>query len=161
MSSSRQRSIPLGGHYRQVSLYYNIDARKKWLTISEDLFKGIFKPNYNFTEICSWESNLQQTIINTDNDLVANSQYSITWASYQICKIAGCACARNAGNGFPGQRGMLCCMRGSLTSGFLWNWWRENVPGIHGACATRNFTYLVRSPWTTQKPVYRHKPVYA
>ena len=24
----------------------------------------------------------------------------------------------------------------------------ENVPGISGACATRNFTYLVRGPWT-------------
>ena len=23
----------------------------------------------------------------------------------------------------------------------------ENVPGIPGACATRNFTYLVRGPW--------------
>ena len=24
---------------------------------------------------------------------------------------------------------------------------RENVPGIPGACATRNFTHLVRGPW--------------
>ena len=34
------------------------------------------------------------------------------------------------------------CMSGSLTqvSG-------ENLPGILGACATRNFTYLVRGPW--------------
>ena len=37
-------------------------------------------------------------------------------------------------------------MPGSLTSGFLWNRWRENVPGIPGACATRNFTYLVKGP---------------
>ena len=35
---------------------------------------------------------------------------------------------------------------GSLTSGFLWNQWRGNVPGIPGGCATRNFTYLVRGP---------------
>ena len=26
-------------------------------------------------------------------------------------------------------------------------WWRENVPGIPGACATRNFIYLARGPW--------------
>ena len=34
------------------------------------------------------------------------------------------------------------CMSGSLTRGG-----GENVPGIPGACATRNFTYLVRGPW--------------
>ena len=34
------------------------------------------------------------------------------------------------------------CMSGSLThSG------GENVPGIPGACATRNFRYLVKGPW--------------
>ena len=33
------------------------------------------------------------------------------------------------------------CMSGSLTSGG-----GENVPGIPGACATRNFAYLVRGP---------------
>ena len=25
--------------------------------------------------------------------------------------------------------------------------WRENVRGIPGACATRNFTYLTRGQW--------------
>ena len=38
------------------------------------------------------------------------------------------------------------CMPRSLISGFLWSRWREYVPGITGACANRNFTYLVRSP---------------
>ena len=71
------------------------------------------------------------------------------WASYQIHKIAGCACAGNAGNVFPRRRykrkplvsdpGMhhgTCvthvpwCMSGSLTCGD-----GENVPGIPGACA--------------------------
>ena len=33
------------------------------------------------------------------------------------------------------------CMSGSLTNGG-----GENVPGIPGACATRNFTYLARGP---------------
>ena len=71
------------------------------------------------------------------------------WASYQIRKIAGCACAGNAGNVFPRRRfqrkplvgdpGMhhgTCvthvpwCMSGSLICGD-----GENVPGIPGACA--------------------------
>ena len=78
-------------------------------------------------------------------DTVSQSQ----WASYQIRKIAGCACAGNAGNVFPRRRfqrkplvsdpGMhhgTCvthvpwCMSGSPTRGD-----RENVPGIPGACA--------------------------
>ena len=36
------------------------------------------------------------------------------------------------------------CMSGSLTS-----CGGENVPGITGACATRNFTYLTRGPFIT------------
>ena len=35
------------------------------------------------------------------------------------------------------------CMSGLLTRGG-----GENVPGIPGACATRNFSYLVRGPWS-------------
>ena len=35
------------------------------------------------------------------------------------------------------------CMSGSLTCGG-----GENVPGIPGACATRNFTNLARGPWS-------------
>ena len=42
-------------------------------------------------------------------------------------------------------------MPGSLTSGFLWSRWQGKVPGIPGACATRNFTYLVRGPWLLYK----------
>ena len=34
------------------------------------------------------------------------------------------------------------CMSGSLTRGG-----KENVPGLPGACATRNFTYLVIGPY--------------
>ena len=71
------------------------------------------------------------------------------WASYHIRKIAGCACAGNAGNVFPRRRfqretlvsdpGMhhgTCvthvpwCMSGLLTCGD-----GENVPGIPGVCA--------------------------
>ena len=74
---------------------------------------------------------------------------SLSWASYQMRNIAGCACAGNAGNVFPRRRlqrkplvsdpGMhhgTCvthvprCMSGSLTRAC-----GENVPDIPGACA--------------------------
>ena len=48
----------------------------------------------------------------------------------------------------PGMHQCTCvthvpwCMSGSLTCGG-----RGNVPGIPGACTTRNFTYLARGPW--------------
>ena len=60
------------------------------------------------------------------------------WASYQICKIAGCACARNAGNvsppprvSYPDMHQGTCvthvpwCMPGLLTNGFVWSRWRR------------------------------------
>ena len=72
------------------------------------------------------------------------------WASYQIRKTAGCACAGNAENAFSttdfkGNSELThvpWCMSGSLTRAG-----GENVPGIPDACATRNFTYLARSLW--------------
>ena len=89
--------------------------------------------------------------IHTNNSTSASPE-TRTWASYQIRKIAGCACAGNAGNVFPRRRfqrkplvsdpGMhhgTCvthvpwCMSGSLTCGD-----GENVPGIPGACAPAN-----------------------
>ena len=48
----------------------------------------------------------------------------------------------------PGMHHGMCvkhvpwCMSGSLTNGG-----GGNVPGIPGACAARNFAYLVRGPW--------------
>ena len=60
----------------------------------------------------------------------------LQWASCQIRKIWGCACAGNAGNVSPPPRVSdpnmhhgTCvthepwCMPGSLTSGFLWSQW--------------------------------------
>ena len=61
----------------------------------------------------------------------------VQWASYQIRKSAGCACAWNAGNVFPAPQvsdpdmhhgtcvtHVPWCIPESLTSGFLWNRWR-------------------------------------
>ena len=63
------------------------------------------------------------------------------WASCQISKIAGCACAGNAGNVFPPSRvsnpdmhhdtcvtHLPRCMSGSRTNGFLWSVWRGKRP---------------------------------
>ena len=79
----------------------------------------------------------------------SSKQHKTPWASCQIRKIAGCACAGNAGNVFPRRRlqrkpllsdpGMhhdTCvthvpwCMSGSFNCGD-----GKNVPGIPGACA--------------------------
>ena len=43
------------------------------------------------------------------------------------------------------------CMSGSLTSGG-----GENVPGIPGACATRNFAYLARGPLQNNNADYMY-----
>ena len=112
-------------------------------------------------------SGLQRCIINHKRRLKEKhvefscQHYVFRWTSCQIRKIAGCTCAGNAGNFFPPPRvsdpiphqgtcvtHMPWCMPGSLTSGFLWSRWRGEYPGIPGACAIRNFTYLVRDPWS-------------
>ena len=75
-------------------------------------------------------------------DVTVLEQPLSTWTSCHICKIAGCACAGNAGDVFPASAGKrsrhygTCvthvprCMPGSLTSGFLWSQCGENVIGI-------------------------------
>ena len=82
------------------------------------------------------------------------------WASYQIRKLVGCACAGNAWNIFPATAGLAiptcitaracrtchdACRNRLLTVSFEVGG-REIVPGIPGACATRNFTQMVRGP---------------
>ena len=110
----------------------------------------------DFAEVCSWGSPI---------DNISSLAQLRQWASYQISKIAGCACAGNTGNVFPRRRLQrkplvshpdmhhgTCvthapwCMSGSLTRDG-----GENVPGIPGACANPNFTYLGRGPWLGSK----------
>ena len=119
---------------------------------------------------CQWPYNAK---VLSDNeykfpwieDIIGPIYYTISgmytaksMSSYQIHKIAGCTYTWNDGNVFPDQLqrkplvsdpGMhhgTCvmhvpwCISGSLTRG------GENVPGIPGACATQNFTYLIRGP---------------
>ena len=73
----------------------------------------------------------------------------------------GCACAGNAGNVFPATTGKqsrhasrhvrdarAVMHAGIANSCFPLNSAAGgNVPGIPGACATLDFTYLVRGPW--------------
>ena len=94
------------------------------------------------------------------------------WASYRISKIAGWACAGNAGKVFPRRRiqgkrqvsdpGMhhgTCvthvpwCMSGSLIrSG------GENVSGVPRACVIHNFTYLARGLWNIRRIADQNLP---
>ena len=89
------------------------------------------------------------------------------WASYQIRKIADCACAGNAGNVFPRRRfqrkplvsdpGMhhgTCvthvpwCMSGSLTCGD-----GEYIPGIPGAPAISRIWQEAHCPTKVMKQI--------
>ena len=70
-------------------------------------------------------------------------------ASYQIRKIAGCACAGNARNIFPATVGYRSphaprnrwCMPGSITSGFLWSRWR-GIRSQHSRCMRNPQFYI-------------------
>ena len=79
----------------------------------------------------------------------------LPWASCQINKIAGCARTRNVISTTAGKqsrhasrhvRDACTVMPGSLTVSFEVGG-VENVPAIPGACANRNFAYLIRAPW--------------
>ena len=115
-------------------------------------------------------------------NIILMSTMTMPWASYRIRKIVGLRMRRKCRERFPrhwlprkslvSDHGMdhgTCvshvpwCMSGSLTRGG-----GENIPGIPGACATRNFTYLVRGPWHFihsyihiyfPKPIQLHKTV--
>ena len=76
------------------------------------------------------------------------------WASYEIRRFAGCACAGNAGIVFPNndfkkkrKLAIPTCARAVMHIGIANPSGGENVPG---ACATRNLTYPVRGPWRYQ-----------
>ena len=72
------------------------------------------------------------------SDCLLARNTDVQWTSCQILKIAGCACAGNAGNVFsvaagysdPDMHHGTCvthvpwCIPGSLTGGFLWSRWR-------------------------------------
>ena len=80
--------------------------------------------------------------------------------SYQIRKIAGCACAGNAGNVFPRHRlqwkplvsdpGMHHGVRDAravMHVRIAYPRWRGKRSRHYRRMRTRNFTYLARGPW--------------
>ena len=86
------------------------------------------------------------------------------WASCQIRKIEGWACAGNAGNVFPPLRvsypnmhhgtcvtHVQRCMSGSLTSSFPWNRWRGKTFLAFAAHAQPQF-YV-----SGKRPIAKHK----
>ena len=105
------------------------------------LFAFLYPSNLMRSQLCF--------LVRGQIECFVQRSYYTPWASYQIRKIAGCACAGYAGNVFPRRRfqrkplvsdpGMhhgTCVthvpwsMSGSLACGD-----GENVPGIPGACA--------------------------
>ena len=86
----------------------------------------------------TWSPAWYMRSVNSNRCICVHKWKQITpWTSYKIRKIAGCACARNAGNVFPTTSEsdphmhhgtylthVPCCMLGSLTSGFPWCRWR-------------------------------------
>ena len=99
-----------------------------------------------------WPITISWISLWSSEEIIQNGKWQMgsreAWASCQIRKIAGCACAGNAGNVmYHGT----CVMHVEIAN----RWWWENVPGTPGACATRNFTYLTRCPWRDLKGNYR------
>ena len=144
---------------------YLIFRRKRWLwnqlllmicwNVSNSLLSVIINTlNYNTVVGCQIEyDTVVNLLVYRGSEIVliilsVSSSVSSPLASYQIRKIAGCACAGNAKNVFPTHRlqrkplfsdhgtyvtHVPWCMSGSLTCGG-----GENVPAIPGACAPVN-----------------------
>ena len=82
------------------------------------------------------------------------------WASYQLRKIAGCACAGNVGSVFPRRRfqrkpqvsdpsmhhGTCVHARAVMHGGIAYPRWRGKRSRHSRRTRTRNFTYLARGP---------------
>ena len=115
-------------------------------TISWDVILSLHARNMRNTSVSS------ETII---TDWKPYSPAWVAWASYQILKIAGCACAGNAGNVFPATAGKRSRHTWRTCRDACRDHWLAVSFEIGGggkrsrhsrACATRNFTYLVRGP---------------
>ena len=148
--------IPVTTDVNEISYaWYSICWRKWILRLYMNILNTMGPINYSTGNKCSHP---RANHAKRDGIFQSHAMYHFhavwflsipTWASYQIRKISGCACAGNAGNVSPRRRfqrkplvsdpGMhhgTCvthvpwCMSGSLTCGD-----GENVPGIPGACA--------------------------
>ena len=83
-----------------------------------------------------------------------------SWASCQIRKIAGCACAGNAGNVSPRRRFQTKPLVSDpgmhhgtcVTHGIAYLWWRGKRSRHSRRMRTRNFAYLARGPKIKEGP---------
>ena len=148
-------------NFRGINWYHlYVSIHKHWRNVhpcSDTVIKKFYAWSNFLWQVYSLVIQSQWKFRFTVTPFLCTNCYRVvsTWASYQIRKIASCACAGNAGNVFPaadfqGNRLVsypdmhhgTCRLPESLTYGG-----GENVPGIPGACANRNFAYLARGPW--------------
>ena len=116
ISSRRQRSIPLGGSYIQVSLYqYWTRIALYWIIIMQRRYTVLHGPLARYVKLRVVHAPLMPGTFSPPPQSVITH---LPW-----------------------------CMPGSLTITVSFEvGGGENVPGIPVACATRNFTYRIRSP---------------
>ena len=119
--------------------------------------RPVMRKVFSYPDIPVWGKQFMGQLIKA----IWRRRFGSTWVSCQIRKIAGAHAPGMPGTFSPPPRvsdpdmhhgtcvtHVPWCMPGSLTSSFLWSRRQgKNVPGIPGACTTRNFTYLVRGPW--------------
>ena len=77
-------------------------------------------------------------------ETMIKTHFSVPWASYQIRKIAGCACTGNVGN--------------VLSSHWLQRKTIVSYPSMHHGTYVIGDRYLTRSPWVSCQIVATHMP---
>ena len=125
-------------------------------------------PTNDMLSHIKWNKNIFFLYI-YDNTFTCD-RFIVQWASYQIRKIAGCACAGNAGNVFSRRRlqrkplvsdpGMRHA-RSVMHVGIAYPRWRGKRSRHSRRRRTRNFTYLVRGPWSSRNICASSYPIIA
>ena len=154
------------GHFWHQFRLYFCDSpaccKGVWLCLGNiDIYRYPLKVDMNLSapqsrvDICNFSMKISHHILSSITRFQMSRgiyTYEIPqWGSYQIRKIAGCACVGNAGNDFP--RGRL--QRKPLASdpdmhhgtcGIAYPRWRGKRSRLSRRMRTRNFTYLARGP---------------
>ena len=134
------------------TLHYIYQIKSVWYTIRFNVFFRLVRSSWNIFVCFYWDPRPESSV--TWGDVSGRS--GVPWFSrrrhgpltrYVKLRIA-LLISNETAISDPGMHPGTCvthvlrCMSGSLISGG-----GENVPGIPGACATRNFTYLARGSW--------------
>ena len=114
---------------------------------------NVQKFDSNFTEVSFWKSNKLCSVVGLGNGLSPKrhhgplNRYTKLWVAHAPGRFPRHRLQRKPLVSDPDMHHSTCvthvpwCMSGSLNRGD-----GENVPGIPGACATRNMRYLARGP---------------